>query len=106
MKSTLHLPQSGAEVEPAKVRFVRVKFPSPNPKAKEYTYRVELDADVRPGQYAITRRNLSQVTITAVDVAPVPNLDLSRYDFVDPVPQEEPEGLDESPGYETPEGIE
>lgn len=66
------------------LRFVRVKF-NDRTNSREYTYRVEPDAVVRPGQYAITRRNLSQVTISAIDVEPVPGLVLEKYDFVDPV---------------------
>ena len=65
-------------------RFVQVKF-SDRENSKVYTYRVEPDASVSVGQYAITRRNMSKVTIVAIDTPPVLNLDLSKYDFVDPV---------------------
>ena len=75
------------EASETKLRFVKVKF-TDREGSKEYTYRVEPDANVRIGQYAITRRNLSKVTITAIDAPPVPNLDISKYDFVDPVPME------------------
>lgn len=77
------------------LRFIRVIFsgrdgPRSNPaKApKEYTYRAEPSADLRPGQYAVTRRNSSLVTITAIDIDPVPGLALEKYDWVDPVPDE------------------
>jgi hypothetical protein len=65
-------------------RFVRVKF-SDRENSKIYIYRVEPDADVSVGQYAITRRNMSKVTIVEIDAPPVQGLDLSKYDFVDPV---------------------
>jgi hypothetical protein len=65
-------------------RFVQIKF-SDRENSKVYTYRVEPDASVRVGQYTITRRNMSKVTIVAIDTAPVPNLALDKYDFVDPV---------------------
>lgn len=82
-------------------RFVRVKF-TDRANSKEYTYRVELDAQISPGQYAITRKNLSKVLVIAIDCEPVPNLDLSRYDFVDPVPEEKDFGYagDEDFGVE------
>jgi hypothetical protein len=80
-------PQEAPEAPP---RFVRVKF-SDRENSKVYTYRVDPDASASIGQYAITRRNMSKVTIIEIDAPPVPNLDLSKYDFVDPVavePQE------------------
>lgn len=76
---------AAASVQP---RFVQVKF-SDRENSKVYTYRVEPDATVSVGQFAITRRNMSKVTIVAVDTAAVPNLDLSKYDFVDPIAVEE-----------------
>lgn len=75
-----------AVAEAPKPRFARVKFSGRN--SKEYIYRVEPSADLRPGQYAVTRKNSSLVTITAVDTEPVPGLDLSKYDWVYPVPDE------------------
>lgn len=72
------------EAPPTKLRFVQVKF-GDRANSKIYTYRVEPDASVRPGQYGVTRRNMSKVTIIAIDTEPVPNLDISKYDFVDPV---------------------
>lgn len=74
-------PAAGPEVGP---RFVRVKF-SDRENSKIYTYRIDPDTTVSVGQYAITRRNMSKVTIVEIDAPPVPNLDLSKYDFVDPV---------------------
>jgi hypothetical protein len=73
--------------ESVKPRFVQVKF-SDRENSKVYTYRVEPEVECRVGQFAITRRNMSKVTIIAVDTAPVPNLDLSKYDFIDPVSME------------------
>lgn len=70
--------------DPKKLRFVQVKF-GDRMNSKVYTYRIEPDASVRPGQYGITRKNMSKVTIIAIDTEPVPNLDISKYDFVDPV---------------------
>jgi hypothetical protein len=67
-----------------KLRFVQVKF-SDRQNSKVYTYRVDPDVEVLVGQYAVTRRNMSKVIVVAIDTAPVPNLDLSKYDFVDPV---------------------
>jgi hypothetical protein len=78
---------SPTEAAPVTLRFVRVKF-TDRESPKEYTYRIEPDASVYPGQYAITRRNMSRVTITVIDCEPVPGLDLSKYDFVDPVSDE------------------
>ena len=75
------LQEAAANVKP---RFVRVKF-SDREKSKVYTYRIEPDADVLVGQYAVTRRNMSKVSIVEIDTPPVPFLDLSKYDFVDPV---------------------
>jgi len=83
--------QKATEQDEAKIpkRFVQVKF-SDRENSKVYTYRVEPEVECLIGQFAITRRNMSKVTIIAVDTAPVPNLDLSKYDFVDPVVGEEP----------------
>lgn len=85
MESLLHIPADQNEpVKETKLRFVQVKF-SDRKNLKVYTYRVDPDATVSVGQYAITRRNMSKVTIVAIDTAPVPNLALDKYDFVDPV---------------------
>jgi hypothetical protein len=84
-ESFLKDPGTEKEATIVDLSFVQVKF-TDRENSKAYTYRVEPDADVSVGQHAITRRNLSKVTIVAVDADPVPNLPLDKYDFVDPVP--------------------
>jgi hypothetical protein len=89
IESSLNIvPKVEGEPEPTQptlVCFVQVKF-TDRENSKVYTYRVEPDVEVFVGQYAITRRNMSKVTIIAIDTDPVPNLPLDKYDFVEPVP--------------------
>lgn len=77
-----------SEAPAVQLRFVRVKFPS---GSREYTYRVDPEASVSVGQYGITRKNMSKVLIIAIDVPPVPNLDVSKYDFIDPIARDDDE---------------